>query len=182
MKPQDTSATINRFLRKQRKRDTRQYALLGFFSCMLLGSLGVAFMSWQTGRPGAASLLAPLALTLLSAALILRQWRMMLATSKYYRHMSLPTRAMLDSLAAAADRRIREYRLLMAGVTFALLPVFAIAAVQLMATGKMSGTDAASFMGLVLFCTLAMLAVLRHRIRNQLEPQLEQLNSLQQQL
>lgn len=179
---QDLQIDINGFLQRQRSRDSRQFALLGFFSLMLLGSLVVAFMAWQASTPGIASLLPALALTLLSTALILRQWRMMLATSKRYRDMSLPTHAMLDSLLAAVDQRIREYRLLMAGVAFALLPVFAIAALQLMAQGKMSGGDVASFMGLVIISTLAVLTVLRHRIRNQLEPQLRQLDELRQQL
>lgn len=175
------SETIDRFLYNQHRRDIRQFLLLGFFSVMLLASLAVAFIAWGQGS-GGFSLLAPLILTLLSAVLIFRQWRVMLATSRHYRELSLPLAAVIENMAASSQRRIREYRLLMAGVIFVMLPVFAIATLQLFLNGKMSGSDAVSFMLLVFVATAATLVSLRHRIRNQLQPQLDRLDVLRKQV
>ena len=172
---------INRFISQQQRRDRRDRVLLSFFSGMLLLSLLVASMAYTSGTPFGQVLL-PASTSVLAAILLLRQWRSLLATQRHYRAMSLPTTTAIGKLADAAMQRIREARMLMLAVSVVMLPLFVLTSWQMVATGKMSMSDAISFLVLVLVATLTVLGVHRHRIRNQLEPQLDALQNLRRQL
>lgn len=173
---------IEKFLQSQRRRDFRQAVLLGFFSLMFLASLGVAVMAWLQTTAGFVEVILPIALTLVAGILLARQWRALLGSRHHYRDMAEPMTVAVNRISAATRNRIREYRLVLAGIFFAMLPVFLLAALQLQAQGKMSGTDVISFMILVGVACTAVFVVLRHRIRHQLEPELEFLDSLRDQL
>ncbi|HZW59137.1 MAG TPA: hypothetical protein VFE85_02490 [Woeseiaceae bacterium] len=172
---------IDTFIHNQRRRDFWNTGLLLIFSMVFLGSVTVAGSALGKS-PSLIDIVLPAGLTAMSGIVLFRQWRVLMTTRHHYRDMSLPTATALQRLCESTTRRLREARLLMAAVLFGMVPVFVLAAAQQVANGKMSVGDAASFLLLVSVATLTVLGVMRHRIRNQLEPQLASLTALQEQM
>ena len=171
---------INGFIATQRRRDLRHGILLGFFSLALLASLWVAgtvlLQAQDFGK-----LLLPASTTLLAGILLLRQWRNLLATRQHYRNLGLPTRTAVERLLDVLRLRMRETRLLMGAVVLVMLPLFLLGAWQLVANGRMTGSDAMGFASLVVVACVSVLVVHWHRLRNQMAPLAETLRELQRQ-
>lgn len=158
-----TTFDIDVIVRRARAQQLRQQGLLVFFGIMCI--LNLLFAGWLLyARTGGLVMLPALALSAVSALLLLRQWRRLRAEQSRHAALAQPSHlAVKDALAATLERR-REYQRLRVMVPAVLLPLFGVALFALWQEGKMSGIQVAEFSILLGAISLALLVVIGHRI------------------
>lgn len=182
MNQQIHSTQIEQVIHRARRRQWRQWLLTGFFGLMAMANVVFAIVVLSRGATGLASALPALAITIVSVLLLSRIWRAQQRERTRYQSITESNAVAINRACDATRERIGEYQRTLRLVGLVVLPLFMVALGQLWFSGKMTMMQIGWFLMLLLPALATVFAVLRHRIRTQLLPQIEMLERLREQL
>ncbi|MDX1443560.1 MAG: hypothetical protein R3270_07275 [Gammaproteobacteria bacterium] len=172
---------IDRVIRTATRRQRMQQGLLAFFGLMTLANLVFGIVVVMKPETTIASAMLPMLLSVASAALLVRSWKWLKNEREAWSRLASPAVDAVSDAIAATRSRISHYQRVRLLTAVVILPLFGLALLQLWNAGKMSGSDVASLAALIMVAFITVQVVLRHRVRFQLQPQVQHLEAVNRQ-